>query len=192
MIRWLAVLAVMCALVSARPATAKECQGIAFPDTITLGGETLRLNGLGLREATIFKVDVYVAALYVAKPSSDPKTLITAKTPKQLVLQFVRDVDVDDITDAWTEGFDKTAGAAVAAIQPQIDQLNGWMAPMVEGKRMVFSDLPGNGLEVTVGGVKKGTIKGGNFAEAFLTIWLGDDPPNAGLKDGLLGGTCGA
>ena len=29
------------------------------------------------------------------------------------------------------------------------------------------------------------------FAKAFLSIWLGVDPPNPELKAGLLGGTCG-
>jgi len=32
----------------------------------------LALNGPGLRKATMFKVNVYVAALYVAKPSTGP------------------------------------------------------------------------------------------------------------------------
>jgi len=34
------------------------------------------------------------------------------------------------------------------------------------------------------------TIKGDDFARAFLSIWLGTHPPNAGLKTGLLGGAC--
>ena len=40
-------------------------------------------------------------------------------------------------------------------------------------------------------GTVKGTIKGDDFAKAFLFIWLGPEPPNPEIKSGLLGGACG-
>jgi chalcone isomerase-like protein len=43
---------------------------------------------------------------------------------------------------------------------------------------------------VDVNGTVKGLIKGDDFATAFLSIWLGDHPPNPNLKSGLLGGAC--
>ena len=42
-----------------------------------------------------------------------------------------------------------------------------------------------------VNGAVKGTIKGDDFAKAFLAIWLGGDPPNPEIKAGMLGGACG-
>jgi hypothetical protein len=50
-----------------------------------------------LRQATAFKVNVYVAALYVAKTSSDPSVLLGSATPSELILQFVRNVGADDL-----------------------------------------------------------------------------------------------
>jgi hypothetical protein len=44
---------------------------------------------------------------------------------------------------------------------------------------------------VGVKGVTTGTIKGDDFAKAFLSIWLGADPPNPEIKAGMLGGGCG-
>jgi len=44
----------------------KECRGINFPEQIQMQASPLMLNGLGLRQATMLKVNVYVAALYVA------------------------------------------------------------------------------------------------------------------------------
>ena len=58
--------------VGAGVAHGKECKGVNFPDQAQVDGSTLTLNGLGLRQATMFKVNVYVAALYVAKTSNDP------------------------------------------------------------------------------------------------------------------------
>jgi hypothetical protein len=64
----------------------------------------LSLNGLGLRQATFLKVNVYVAALYVAKTSTDPKEILGSSAPSELILQFVRDVGADDLRKGWDEG----------------------------------------------------------------------------------------
>ncbi len=88
------------AALAAGVAQGKECKGVAFPDTAQVEGATLTLNGLGLRQATMFKVNVYVAALYVAKTSNDPNVILGAKAPSELILQFVRDVGAADIPRA--------------------------------------------------------------------------------------------
>jgi len=73
-------------------AHSRECAGVSVPDQSQVESSTLVLNGLGLRQATILKVNVYVAALYTAKATSDPNAILGSNTPKQLVLHFVRDV----------------------------------------------------------------------------------------------------
>src|SRR5512138_1589426 len=69
-------------------AQARECRGVAFPEEIRIGDAALQLNGLGVRKATFLKVNVYVAALYVEHPSSDPAALMQAGAD-QLTLHFV-------------------------------------------------------------------------------------------------------
>jgi len=49
----------------------------------------------------------------------------------------------------------------------------------------------GAGVQVDMNGTAKGTIKGDDFAKAFLAIWLDPEPPNPEVKSGLLGGACG-
>jgi hypothetical protein len=98
---------VLAAALGSGVAQAKECKGVNFPEQAQVEGSSLTLNGLGLRQATAFKVNVYVAALYVAKPSSDPSVLLGAGTPSELTLQFVRNVGADDLRKGWSEGFEK-------------------------------------------------------------------------------------
>lgn len=169
----------------------KECNGVSFPDQVQVEGSALSLNGLGLRLATMLKVKVYVGALYVAKTSSDPGAILGASTPYELILQFVRDVGAGDIRNGWQEGFEKNSKAQLPALKERIAMLNGWMADMKSGKRLTFIHKPGSGFEVNVNGAVKGTVKGDDFAKAFLSIWLGGDPPNSEIKAGLLGGACG-
>jgi hypothetical protein len=171
-------------------AQAKECKGIAFPEHLQVGGSDLTLNGLGMRKATFLKVNVYVGALYVAHPSHDPQPLIDPASPAELILHFVRSVGVGDLRDAWKEGFEKVAKDQMPALDARIATLNSWMSGMETGQRLIFTRLPGTGIQVDVNGAVKGTIPGDDFARALMTIWLGPNPPNSELKSGLLGGSC--
>ena len=172
-------------------AEGRECKGVSFPDQVQVDGSSLMLNGLGLRQATAFKVNVYVAALYVAKPSSDPNALLGSNATTELILQFVRNVGGEDLRKGWSEGFEKNAKDQLPALKERIAELNGWMADVKSGERLTFIRKPGAGLQVEVNGTAKGTIKGDDFARAFLSIWLGANPPNPEIKVGLLGGACG-
>lgn len=185
------VLAGTMAVLAAGAAQGKECKGVNFPDQAQVEGSTLTLNGLGLRQATMLKVNVYVGALYVAKAGSDANAILAANAPYELILQFVRDVGASDITKGWSEGFEKNAKANLPALKDRIATFNGWMADVKSGQRMVFAFKPGAGVQVSVNGVAKGTITGDDFGRALLSIWLGAEPPNPEIKTGLLGGACG-
>ena len=141
-------------------AEAKECKGVNFPDRAQVEGSNLTLNGLGLRQATAFKVNVYVAALYVAKPSNDPNVLLASNTPTELILQFVRNVGADDLRKGWSEGFEKNSKDQLPALKDRIATLNGWMADVKTGQRLTFIHTPGAGLQVDANGAVKGTDQG--------------------------------
>jgi hypothetical protein len=167
-----------------------ECQGVSFPEQVQSAGTTLKLNGLGLRQATLLKIDVYVAALYVAETSGDASTILAANSPRELILHFVRNVDHADLDKAWDEGFEHNAKSQLAALKERIETFKGMMPDMKTGQQLRLVYQPGAGVGVDVNGTARGTIAGDDFAHALLSIWLGSHPPNADLKAGLLGGNC--
>lgn len=167
-----------------------ECAGVAFPDHVQTGGQTLTLNGLGLRKATVFGIKVYVGALYVAQPTSDAAAILSAQEPAEIELRFTFHVTAGQLRDAWQEGFEKSAQGRLPQLQSRIAQLNGWMTTVGSGQRMTFLRLPGVGIQYALDGAVKGTISGDDFATAFLAIWLGSSPPSQALRAGLLGGEC--
>ena len=137
----------------------------------------------------MFKVDVYVAGLYLEQRSSDATAILASNQSKSIVLRFVRDVDGADIVKAWNEGFKKNASVPLAGLQRGIDQLDRWMpAKLRSGDTLSFAFVPGKGVTVSVNNVPKGTIAGDDFARSMLAIWLGPNPPTGGLKRGLLSG----
>jgi hypothetical protein len=190
MMRKICLVAVLAALATGA-ANGKECKGVSFPEQATVDGTALTLNGLGLRQATMLKVSVYVAALYVPRTATDPAALLGANAPYQLILQFVRNVGASDLTKAWDEGFEKSAGAQLPALKDRVATFNSWMADVKTGDKLTFTFKPGVGVQVDVNGTAKGTVKGDDFGRALLGIWLGAEPPNPEIKAGLLGGACG-
>ena len=195
MTRSLTLIPLVAALVAAlsfpTAALARSCGGVEFPNSVTVAGERLSLNGLGIREATVFNVDVYVAGLYVASRARTADALLDLTHPIVLDLRFVRDVDSDTMNEALVQGFTRNAGGNRAALQARIDQLQGWVPNLTEGMNLVFTWLPGQGLQMKVDGRVRGVIPGEDFASVFFRIWLGPQPPNRGLRTGLLGGACG-
>ena len=183
--------------------------GVTLPDQVTVDGTTLALNGLGLREATFLKVDVYVAGLYLESRSGDAAAILASATAKRLAMQFVRDVKRDELVKAWQHGFEANAGSGMAALKERVDRFDGWMADMKVGDTMSFTWTGGDAaggvgaaggsggaggsgpvaakVAVEIKGQATGTIEGSDFGRALLAIWLGDSPPNPELKAGLLG-----
>jgi hypothetical protein len=176
---------------STTTALAKHCKGIDFPDHAVVEGTDLTLNGIGLHKATFLRVDVYVGALYVAATSRDPNTLINSDRPQELILHFLRSVNVRDVRDQWTKDFVHVVPDRPASLMQRVATLNTWLSDMKSNQRLTFVRQPGEGIKVIVGGVLKGTVPGDDFSRVFMSIWLGAAPPSAGLRAGLLGGPCG-
>jgi hypothetical protein len=171
-------------------AAAKECDGVSFPDRLQARGETLMLNGLGLRKATIFAIKVYVGALYVAHPTADANAILGSPQPVEIDLAFVFHVTAGQLRNAWQEGFARSAPNELPQLQSRIALLDGRIASIKAGERLTFLRIPGVGIQFSLDGKVLGTIAGDDFARAFLAIWLGPSPPNPELRAGLLGGPC--
>src|SRR2546428_6400950 len=119
---------VLLTLSVAAQATAGDLAGVTLPDQIQVDSRTLVLNGMGLREATFLKVDVYVAGLYLETKSSDPGAIIHSDQAKRLVMKFVRAVGRKDLVKAWDESFEESAGAALPAPQDRVAALDSYMS----------------------------------------------------------------
>jgi hypothetical protein len=180
------LLLVAIALCFAASAVAGDLAGVSFPDRMDHEGKSLVLNGMGLRKAYGI-AKVYVAGLYLEKTTASADEILATPAVRRIVLEFVRNVGRDDIVKAWTEGFEKNAGANFASFRERLDTLNKAMPELREGDVLAFSTAPGKGTDVEVGGKRAATIEGDDFAKVLFAIWLGPSPPNAALKEGLLG-----
>ena len=177
-------LAVMIQCLVSGSARAASLEGVEFPDSISAQNETLVLNGLGPRFATLAKIRVYVAGLYVPAKTNDADKLIKSQGPKQLLMKFQRDVSAEQSREAWEKGFGK-ASKEYPSITDRIPQLMAAMSDMKKGEQMIYS-FTNDQVEILVRGESKAVIKGRDFIEALFTVWL-KYPPNKEFAKGLLG-----
>jgi hypothetical protein len=167
-------------------ASAREVAGVTLPDTTTVDGKTLKLNGMGLRKKVVFKV--YVAGLYLEAPSKDPAAVISSDQIKRMQLSVLRSLSTAQIAEAISEGFEKNSKASLGALKTRLDKLNSMMPNVQKGDQILLTYLPGKGTAVSAKGVDKGVIEGKDFADALFAVWLGANPIQADLKTSLLGG----
>ncbi len=178
-------LAVAIQCLAAGHGMAADFEGVEFPDSIQASGqEVLVLNGLGPRFATIAKVRVYVAGLYVPVKTNDADQLIQSKGTKKLVMKFQRDVSAEQSREAWQKGLAKVS-REYPVIKDRIPQLMAAMNDMKKGEEMVYS-FTDEQVEIIVRGESKAVIKGQDFTEALFMVWL-KYPPNKEFAKGLLG-----
>jgi len=190
---WLqaATVAAAVALNAGAQAQPVELEGQKFEPTVQVGGQTLTLNGVGLRKRAIFKV--YLNGLYVPQKSTDAATLINEKGARRASLRMLRDVDADSFVSAFTDGLkNNLSEAELAALKPQVDAFTATMKSVGEVKKgdvINFDYAPDGGTRITVNGQPRGNpIPGHDFYAAVMRIWLGDKPVDDGLKKGMLGG----
>ncbi len=182
--RLIVVLVLMAAV--AVPAWAGELAGVKVPDTVTVDGAKLVLNGMGLRKKLFIKV--YLGALYLPEKSSDAAAIIAADEPKQMLMHFIyKEVDKGKLNEAWEEGFEANSAAEMAALKDRLDTFMSWWSDMRKGDEAVMTYVPGTGTTVTIKGEDKGVIEGLDFARALFAVWLGEKPADKGLKEGMLG-----
>lgn len=172
-------------VLAAPPAAAGEVAGVKLEETLTAGGKTLKLNGMGLRKKAIFKV--YVAGLYLETASKDGAAVASADAPKAIKMHFLRSVDKGKLVETYKEGFDANAKEKAAAQKPALDQFFGTVADVKDGTVVTYTYLPGTGTVVTRDGKDVGTIAGKEFAETLFLLWFGPKPPSEDLKKALLG-----
>lgn len=159
---------------------------VSLPTRIEVEGQQLVLNGMALRKKAIFKV--YVAGLYLAQKTSNADAILSADSPRRIVLQFLRGVSANQMCGALNDGLKDNTPNASAELRQQFTTLCGFFEEIKKGEQFVFTYLPGQGTIVEVKGARKGVIEGKQFADALFRAWIGPRPgPGEDFKKKLLG-----
>ncbi len=165
-----------------------------YDDTVTIeaGGasHTLTVTGVGLREKTFMKFNVYVIVSYVAEDAKleddQGEALLNLDAPKMIRMDLVRGFSREKLVNAFKD-----------VIEENYDDLSAFAADMdeffayfkndaEEGDILIFTYIPGVGLKTVLNGEEQGVISNFEFVKALWTVWFGEEPANDGLKEDLL------
>jgi len=183
---WRTMLSLMLLSVFPWPAMAVEVEGVHVSDTAMVAGQSLQLNGAGVR--TKFFFDIYIGALYLSHPAHAAKEVLEGTGPKRVTMRFLfGEVGRKKLTDGWAEGFEKNhSKASMDKLWPRLNQFNAMFGDAVKGDVYTFDFLPDGDTTVTFKGREKGRIQGRDFQRALLAVWLGKHPADEDLKQAML------
>ncbi len=156
---------------------------VEFAPRVVDGETQLELTGAGLfRWGWLLKV--YAAAHYTAPGGVAPG----ADVARRLEFSYLVSIERDGFGRAAEEllARGRTPGE-LAALQARIDRLHAAYVDIAPGDRYTLTYLPGRGTELRHNGRPLALVEGADFARAYFSIWLGEDPIDEGLRDRLLG-----
>jgi hypothetical protein len=166
---------------------ATQIAGIELPDSYSLDGKTLALNGAGVRSKLFVKV--YIGALYLQQTTHDAATALADTGPGSMqMVMLYKQVGAEKITHGWEDGMAANLDAATRArLADRLKRFNSWFSDLVRGDHVFIDYIPGQGTRLKINDAVRGTIEGSDFFQALLKVWLGSDPADPDLKQGLLG-----
>jgi hypothetical protein len=153
-----------------------------------VAGETLPLNGAGVRTVTLafIPIKAYVASFYAPAPLRSETAVLASPGPLQFNFTFLQGVGRGQVTEAWNAQFQASATYTYAGLAADQAKFVALFGPLKKGG-VDTVEIVGNTTRVYDGGALKGTISGRNFQKAFLSLWFGSNPVQPSLKSALLG-----
>lgn len=174
------------AVLATRPLSAIEVQGVNVPATETVSGRELKLNGAGVRSATVLRVKVYVASFYAPEPLGSEKEVMASKGPLKFNFTFLRGFPKEKVTQAWEWQFEQSGDHPYPDFQKDKARfISAFGALKKFGVETV--EIEGDTVRVIDQGELRETIVSKDFKKIFLSLWFGQKPVQASLKDALLG-----
>ncbi len=169
-------------------ATAATLGGATLPDSYSVDGQPLVLNGIGLRTLTIFKVKAYVAGLYLQRPSHDARQILASPGPKAIILKYLHSGSKEQVEKQYREGEARNCGDGGC---PQSDQGDFERlvaaAPAVNVGDTSTYIFTARGVRVLANNRVIADLANPDLASRLLSGFIGARPPAEDLRDHMLG-----
>ena len=170
-----------------------------YDDTVTIetdgASHTLTVTGVGLREKTFLKVNVYAIVSYVSEGTQLKgdlgKALLELDAPKMIRMDLVRNFSREKLCNAFQDVIEENYEDQTPFASDMEAFLAYFTADAQEGDELVFTYLPGLGLTTVLNGEEKDLITNFEFVKALWSVWFGEEPASDGLKEDLLAKVAG-
>jgi hypothetical protein len=164
--------------------------GVSFGARLDVGGQALRLNGVGLRASSTIKG--FAAGLYLAHTGNSTEQVLGTPGPKRLRMRMMLDVPIVVFTHALRKGVRRNVPEPQQAVlSERLGRFDGVLqaiGKVFDGDVIDLDYLPESGLVILINGKPRGApIPGEDLYAALLLVFIGERPVDAKMKAGLLG-----
>jgi hypothetical protein len=179
------ILAVVIALSGSTAVNAAVIKGVLFDDTVVARQTRLFLKGTALSRYLVV-LNGYVGAFYLPEGVEGRQAL--EDVPKHLVLQYfhaIKAAQFGSVTKRMIKS--NVTPAELERLLPKINMLISAYRDVEPGDRYSLTYIPGYGTRLTLNGETLVIIRGGDFAKAVFSIWIGPNPIDAWFRSHVLG-----
>ena len=168
---------------------ATEVGGVKFPETATVGGQELKLNGAGVRKKLVFSV--YALGFYLHDKKTTVADVLKAEGSRRIRIMPLRELTSDEFGMAFMKGLNDNVGPEERTkLLPQTKAFGEMFAQfpgLKKGDELIVDWIPGVGSQAWLNGKKVGdALPDVAFYNAIMRIWIGDKPVDSSLKPKLL------
>lgn len=146
------------------------------------------LNGMGAHQE--LGQEVFIGALYSDTLSDNSDVLLNTNLPMRMELKMVTPdgMTTRRFSRLWIEGMAINQKADVLTEQADnMVKFDGLFKGRFQANdHIVFSSVPGNGVNISVNGVILGNIADNKFFSMLLSTWIGRVPLSSDYRDSLL------
>lgn len=151
-------------------------------------GAEVALNGIG--EARELTGSLYLGALYLEHRSTNPEVIATSIWSKRLAIRITADkLYGRRFGQLWRERISiNTDRKTLMILGKDIMQfVDLFKDTYIRGDQINIDYSPDTGTVVSVNGTVIGKVKNPAVHEVIIRAWVGDKPPTAQFKAGVLG-----
>lgn len=179
---------VLSGLSLALPARAATISGVSLPDAYPLVGQTLVLNGIGIRYVTILSIRAYVAGLYLSQRSQDAQAILASRGPKVILMQFLHSASKSQVEAQYREGERRNCGHGECPREdePDFERLIALTPAANVGDTLTYI-YSATGVRVLFNNRPIAEFANPDLSLRLLMGFIGPTPPSEDLKAHLLG-----
>lgn len=161
--------------------------GATFPDSVTVAGDTLKLNGAGVRVFFAI-VNGYASALYVRSPSKLAADVLAEPNPKMLVTRFLHAASVAQLRREFANVHDHycARNACTRVGEDDYHRMIATLGPVTKDETATYI-ITDAGFQVLRDDKPVITINDPGYGRVFLEAIVGATSPTPGYRRGLLG-----
>lgn len=168
---------------------ARAFGGADFPPSMQVAGQSLVLNGAGIRYKAMFQV--YAAGLYLEQWYKTAESAVQAPGTKRVAATMLRRINASELGNLFTKGIlDNNSNQATTQLLPSVARMSTVFSRfkfLEPGEQFMADRIPGRGMVLTVKGEPQHEPFEEAFFDALLNIWLGPKPADRALKQAMLG-----